>query len=71
MRDGVGVADVDGAVGQDGTEKGSDDALCLVGASDVAIADVEDDERVDLRQQARRRRRRRKLQHSVLARHSL
>lgn len=72
MRNSIRVADIDGAVGQDGAEEGADDALSLVGASDIAIADVEDDQRMYLRRQASGgRRRRRKLQHCVLARHSL
>lgn len=53
--DGVGVADVDGAVGEDGAEEGADDPDGLVGAPDVAVADVEDHQRVDPRGQARRR----------------
>lgn len=55
MGDGVGVVDVDGAVGGDGSEEGSDDPVGLVGPPDVAVADVEEDERVDLGGQARRR----------------
>lgn len=44
--DDVGVADMDGAVGEDGAEEGADDALRLVGAAHVAVADVEHDDRL-------------------------
>jgi hypothetical protein len=39
--DDIGVADVDGAVGEEGTEEGADDAVRLVRAPHVAVADVE------------------------------
>lgn len=55
MGDGVGVADVDGAVGQDGAEEGADDPDGLVRPPDVAIADVEDHQRVYPRGEASRR----------------
>lgn len=70
MRNSIRVANINGAIGQDRTEERADDALGLVRASDVAIADVEDDQRVNLRGQARRGRS--ELQNDVLARrHSL
>lgn len=46
MRDDVGVADVDGAVGEDGAEEGADDASRLVRAAHVAVADVEQHHRL-------------------------
>ena len=70
MRNSIRVVNINGAIGQDRTEERADDALGLVRASDVAIADVEDDQRVNLRGQARRGRS--ELQNDVLARrHSL
>ncbi len=70
MRNSIRVANINGAIGQDRTEERADDALGLVRASNVAIADVEDDQRVNLRGQARRGRS--ELQNNVLARrHSL
>lgn len=66
MRDGVGVADIDGPVWQDRAEESADDPHGLVRPSDVAIADVEYHQGMDLRRQARRRGR--ELQHRVLAR---
>ena len=70
MRNSISVANINGAIGQDRTEEHADDAVGLVRASNVAIADVEDDQRVNLRGQARRGRS--ELQNDVLARrHSL
>ena len=70
MRNSIRVVNINGAIGQDRTEERADDALGLVRASDVAIADVEDDQRVNLRGQAHRGRS--ELQNDVLARrHSL
>uniref|UniRef100_A0A0A9FV71 Uncharacterized protein n=1 Tax=Arundo donax TaxID=35708 RepID=A0A0A9FV71_ARUDO len=37
---------MDGAVGEEGAEEGADDALRLVGAAHVAVADVEDYDRL-------------------------
>ena len=54
MRNGIGVTYIDGAVREDGTEDRAYDALGLVGTPDIAIADVKDDERVNLHRQARR-----------------
>ena len=51
----VGVFDVDGAIGGDGSEKGSDDSVGLIRSPDVAVADVEEDEGVNLGAHARRR----------------
>lgn len=55
MGDGIGVLDLDDAIG-DGAEEGSDDTVRLVGAPDVAVADVEEDDRVQPRRHDRRRR---------------
>lgn len=57
MRNGIGVTDINGAVRKDGAEERADYALGLVRTSDVAIADVKDDERMNLGRQIRRRRR--------------
>ena len=54
MRNGVGVANVDGAVGQNGAEERADDALGLVRPPHVTVADVEYDKRMNLRRDARR-----------------
>jgi len=53
MRDGIRVADINGAIGQDGAKKSANDALSLVRPPNVAIADVEDDKRVNLRGEGR------------------
>lgn len=66
VRNSIWVADLNGAFGRDGAKESANDALGLVRASYVAIADVEDDQRVDPRRQTRRGRC--KLQHSVLVR---
>lgn len=49
MRDGIRVADINGAIGQDGAKESANDALSLIRPPNVAIADVEDDKRVNLR----------------------
>ena len=46
MGDNVGVADVDGAVGEEGAEECADDAVRLVRAPHVAVADVEEHHRL-------------------------
>lgn len=66
MRNGIGITDIDGSVGEDGAEERSDDALGLVRASNVAVTDVENNQRVNLRRQGRRRRRR-ELQNCAIA----
>jgi len=48
MRNGVGIANIDGSVGENGTEERSNDALRLVRTTDIAITDVEDNERMNL-----------------------
>ena len=53
MRNSIRVVNINGAIGQDRTEEHADDSLRLVRVSNVAIADVEDDQRVNLRGQAR------------------
>jgi len=53
MRDGIRVADINGAIGQDGAKESANDALSLVRPPNVAIADVEDDKRVNLRGEGR------------------
>lgn len=45
----VGVTDIDGAIRQDGAKERADNALSLVGASDVTVADVENNQRVNFR----------------------
>lgn len=70
VRNSIRVADINGAIGQDRAEEGANNSLSLVGASDIAIANVKDDQRMNLRRQAYRGRRW-ELQHCVLARHSL
>jgi len=52
---GVGVHDIDGAIGGDGPEEGSDDSVSLIRSPDVAVTDVKEDEGVYLSAQARRR----------------
>lgn len=49
MRNSVRIANIYGAIGRDRTEEGSDDSLGLVRASNIAIADIEDHQRVNLR----------------------
>lgn len=49
VRHDVGVADMDGAIGEEGSEEGADDAIRLVGAAHVAVADVEEHHRLDPR----------------------
>lgn len=66
VRDSIWVTDLNGAVGRDGAKESANNSLGLVRASYVAITDVEDDQRVNPRRQARRGRC--KLQHSVLVR---
>lgn len=56
MRNDVGVTDIDGAIRQNGAKKRADDAFRLVGASDVTVADVENNQRVNFRRYIRRRR---------------
>lgn len=53
MRDGIRVADINGAIGQDGAKESANDALSLVWPPNVAIADVEDDKWVNLRGEGR------------------
>ncbi|THG15590.1 hypothetical protein TEA_009138 [Camellia sinensis var. sinensis] len=48
VRNGVRVANIDGAVGQDRAEKGSNDSLGLIRSPDVAVTNVEDHQRMDL-----------------------
>ena len=57
MRNSIRVADINGAIGQDRAEEGANNSLSLVGASDIAIANVKDDQRMNLRRQAYRGRR--------------
>ena len=47
--DHVGVADVDGAIWEEGSEEGADDTVRLVRSPHVAVADVEEDHRLYLR----------------------
>lgn len=63
---GIGVADFNRAVGRDRAKEGTDYTLGLVRTPHVAIADVEDNQRVNPRGKTRRRRC--ELQHCVLAR---
>jgi hypothetical protein len=53
--DDVAVTDVDGAVGEDGAEEGANDALRLIRAAHVAVADVEENHRLHLRRGGRLR----------------
>jgi hypothetical protein len=52
--DDVGVANVDGAVGEDGAEERANDAVRLVRAAHVAVADVEEHHRLHPRRGGRR-----------------
>lgn len=54
MRNGIGVTDINGAVRENGTEERANDALGLIGTSDVTIADVKYDKWVNLRRKTRR-----------------
>lgn len=49
MGDGITIANIDGAVGENGPKQGSDDAVGLIRPPHERIANAEDDERVDLR----------------------
>lgn len=66
MRNGVGIANVDGAVRQDGSEERADNAVGLVGPPDVTIADIEYDKGVNPSRHTCRRWY--KLQHCLTAR---
>lgn len=48
VRNGVWITDIDGSVGENGAEERPDDTLRLVRTTDIAITDVEDDERMNL-----------------------
>lgn len=63
MGDGVGVADINGAVGGDGAEESADYSVGLVLPPHVAVADAVDDDRMDPRRHARA-----PLQNSVIDR---
>lgn len=71
MRDDVGVADVDGAIGEEGAEEGADDAVRLVGAAHVAVADVEEHHRLHPRRGRGGGRRGRREEESGGGRHGL
>ena len=53
MGNDIGVADVDGAVGEEGAQEGADDAVRLVRAAHVAVADVEEHHRLHPRRRRR------------------
>lgn len=48
VRNSVRIANINGTVGRNRTEEGSNNSLGLVRASNIAIADIEDHQRMNL-----------------------